>query len=382
MTGAVTAEFDGTDDILTFTTGSGKDVITSGGAVATKATISTGAGNDTLTFATASKVVLDGGDGYDKVTMTGDMTALELTNIEEIATGGNITAAKTSQLSDKSYILSGANAITFGTAAANFDTSTIDLSSLQINGVTGITVNVANGLSSSLYTSTTGATITGSSTADTISGTANDDTIVAGEGADLINTTDGNDSVDVSEVTAAEDVIALTTADLVTVTGFDVGSEATADEFTLDESAIEALTSVTDLVSTDAASTDASAGTPANVTLAFETITAAATIGGGAGKNILIVDGDIADAATLETALETGGDFAITSTNAFGVKDAILVAYDNGVDTFIAAVATTAGIGAGAKAAAGDLTATNMIHIVGLADVTDLDAGNFNALIA
>jgi hypothetical protein len=256
MTGDVTVNYDNTSDILSVTTGSGADTFTNAtAAIATRVTISSGAGEDAFTMLTAAKATIDAGDDYDTVNLVGDISNLVLTNVEELATTGNVTSAKTSQLSGLTYIVSGANAFTFGTAASNFDTSSIDLSGLTINGVTGFTVNAGNGLSTALYTSTTGATITGSSVADALSGTANadvisggagidtingnagDDTITGGEAGDLIDGGAGKDTIILTETTAASDTVSFTaavTADTTAYADTISGFKTTSDKLSFD----------------------------------------------------------------------------------------------------------------------------------------------------
>ena len=131
---------------------------------------------------------------------------------------------------------------------------------------------------------------------------------------------------------------------------------------------VEALASVTDLVDLNGASAAAGA------------LVGAGTMGGaaydmvtGVGDEFLMVT-DIASASALETALELGGTFAITTNGTAGTGadmaagDAFLVAYDNGVSTTIAVVATTAGAGDNATFASGDLTVTDLITLTGITD--------------
>lgn len=196
MTGDVTVNFDNTSDIVTVTTGAGADTFTNATtAIGTKVTINSGAGNDAFTMLTGAKAAINGGDGYDKVTLVGDITSLTMSNVEELAMSSAVTSAKTSQLNGKEMIISGATTFTFGTAASNFDTDSIDLSKLTINDATGFTVDVSNGLAAANYTSVTPVTVTGSSIADIIKGTANGDTLNGGAGNDTITGNNGADTI-------------------------------------------------------------------------------------------------------------------------------------------------------------------------------------------
>jgi hypothetical protein len=196
MTGKVTVNYDNTNDIATVTTGSGADTITNATtAIGTKATIKTNGGNDNFTMMSTAKADIDGGDGYDTLTVGGDATNITVSNIEGITTSGAITNMNASMLSGQSYNVGGANAVTFGTAAANFDTNSVDLSSLVINNVTGFTVDATNGLSTKLFTSGEAVTVSGSSIADTIKGTANGDSLTGNGGVDLIHGNSGSDTI-------------------------------------------------------------------------------------------------------------------------------------------------------------------------------------------
>jgi len=196
MTGKVTVNYDNTNDIATVTTGSGADTITNATtAIGTKATIKTNGGNDNFTMMSTAKADIDGGDGYDTLTVGGDATNITVSNIEGITTSAAITDMNASMLSGQSYNVGGANAITFGTAAANFDTNSVDLSSLVINNVTGFTVDASNGLSTKLFTSGEAVTVSGSSIADTIKGTANGDSLTGNGGVDVIHGNSGSDTI-------------------------------------------------------------------------------------------------------------------------------------------------------------------------------------------
>lgn len=225
-TGAITVNYDNTSDIATVTGGSGADTFTNATtAIGTKVTINGNGGNDSFTMLSTAKAAINGGDGYDKVTLVGDVTSLEMTSVEELALSNAVTSAKATQLSGKSFIMSGAYGWTFGTAASNFDTSNIDLSGLTINNTTGFTVDASNGLSTTLYTTATGVSITGSSVADVIKGTANADTIIGGAGNDVLT---GNSGADTINGGAGGDTIYGDNAGTKAVAIFTISTAATA----------------------------------------------------------------------------------------------------------------------------------------------------------
>lgn len=264
-----------------------------------------GTANDTITMTTAETATIDGGAGTDRVKITADIDALTMSNVEILELTGAITAAKLSTLSGKSYIVTGASAIDFGVINANLDTSTIDLSGLVMDTATSptsVVVNVSGGLSTALYTSTTGVTFTGSSIADTVTGTDNadtisagagddiivggagNDTITAGEGADAVTGGAGNDTISLTETTAAIDnvVFGATAAanGVDTITGFALAND------TLNLSAFENAAGDEVLIATGAMTTTAAtvyylggltAGSADTAAAAATAITAGAT---------------------------------------------------------------------------------------------------------
>ena len=173
-----------------------------GALIATAAATTTdniigGSGNDVITTASGAVVTLNGGAGSNNVKVQGDMSSVDFTNFGTITLDAAVTAAKASQLNGKAYVVtaSASTAFSFGTTAANFDSATIDLSKLTNNNVSGYTVDASNGLSTALFTSTTGISVTGTALADTISGTANADVISAGNGANVIDGNAGADNI-------------------------------------------------------------------------------------------------------------------------------------------------------------------------------------------
>jgi len=248
-------------------------------AAATTGNIKGGSGNDVITTVTGAAVTVDGGTGSNTLKAVGDMSAVNFSNFAVVEATNNVTAAKVSQFDGASFVLTGTNAgttFTFGTTAANFDKTTVDLSKLVTNNITSFTVDATNGLSTALFTSNTPITVNGSALADTVTGTANGDTltgnagndtlnglagadtinggagddtinggagadvITAGEGADAITGGTGIDTIDLTETTAAIDNLlytaaGFTSADADVVTGFAAGTGV--DTITVDDTA-------------------------------------------------------------------------------------------------------------------------------------------------
>ena len=205
--------------------------------------------------------------------------------------------------------------------------------------------------------------------------------ITTENGADLITLGKGADAVSLVEATAAADVVTwksgATTVNMDTITGFTVG--AANDDLVFDISEIEALTQVTDFSDTNSASVTAA-------TVTYAAITGATDLESAGVASILVANlaANIASTDALETALEVGGGLALTAgagTKALVAGDSFLVAYDNGTDAYIAVVTTAAGA-VDTTLAAGDLTATNLIKLTGVSDVSTLVIGNFGDYIA
>ena len=213
----------------------------SGALIATASATTTdnikgGSGNDVITTASGAVVTVDGGTGSNNLKVQGDMTSVAFSNFGTITLDAAVTDAKTSQLDGKAYVVtaSGSTAFSFGTTAANFDTTTVDLSKLQNNNVSGYTVDASNGLSTALFTSNTGISVTGTTLADTIYGTANADTLNAGNGNNYV---DGNAGADtITTGTGTDTVFGGDGADTITSgTGADVvygGGDAATKEST------------------------------------------------------------------------------------------------------------------------------------------------------
>lgn len=253
---------------------------------ATTADIKGGSGNDVITTATGAVVKLDGGTGSNTVKVVGDMDSVTFTNFAVVEATGNVTDAKVSQFDGASFVLTGTTAgttFTFGTTAANFDKTTVDLSKLVTNNIASFAVNATIGLSTALFTSNTAITVNGSALDDTLTGTANGDSltgnagndtlnglagadtinggagadiidgdagadvITAGEGADTITGGTGIDTIDLTETTAAVDNLLFTAAGFTSanadvVTGFAAGTGI--DTITIDD-ALNGVTALT-----------------------------------------------------------------------------------------------------------------------------------------
>ena len=266
----------------------------------------------------------------------------------------------------------GADKVTI-TGGADVETITItngDMDDLIIN--VGDGANVVN------LTGMTGdnVEITGGKNVDTITGGNDGDEIFAGEGADIINGGAGADVITLTETTSALDKVTFSSyATSDTVIGFEVG--AGKDQLIFDFSELEGGTK--DFIRIGKADTSVANAAEAPT---LGTITGATDLDTVAdAANILVVNiaTAIGSTADLETALELGGGAAITLDQAAAVGDTFLVAYDNNVNSYIAQV-TVGGdaAGDGATFAVGELSATLLVTLDGIAGANTLDVANFD----
>lgn len=174
------------------------------------ATVTAGAGNDTISYTDASSVSadnIDGGTGTDTLFANSaeayDFSATTLTSIEELkfyqgAADQSITidSDKASGISTFTGNSGQVNTLDVETTATTTD---VDLSS-GLSDIEKTIINVNLGISSKLTgNAATQDTITGNSGVDTLSGLGGDDILNAGAGADLILDGAGVDTIDAGE---------------------------------------------------------------------------------------------------------------------------------------------------------------------------------------
>ena len=396
----------------------GADIVTTGQLTSFAGTVlALGAGTDELVVVRNNTNLsgINGGlattaetlniSGLSNTTMTADQHA----GFTTIVASGTAGTAETITLTDaltgaaalnanvETYVLSaGANSVESGANGQTINANALlDAELLTLAGTHDVTVNIVAGDLTS--TSSGNITVYGSAAAETnvittgsgadvinagggddvISSGGNADTLSGGEGADVIDGGANADDIDLAENNSARDTVILanlTAAD--TVRHFNVtAGDATEDLLDIDFAAIEG---GGDYVYLDDANTSLSVSDP----VVFATITGAtdlATV--TANSNILIANlaGNIANAGTLEVALEAGGSLELTVNNAWSAGYTFLAAFDDGTDTYIAKVVVGGGgVADDGTFATGDLTATVLVRLVGIADVTSLEVTNFS----
>jgi len=270
--------------------------------------------------------------------------------------------------------------------------SATSIASVNASAATGaVNLSAANSTVAITATGNTLAggvfTFTGGSGADTITGGLAADVLVGGLGADTfvgngaIDTMTGGGGNDTYTGGAGADIY-IVGAGSDTITDFAVG--AANDDVHLDLSDLEAQ-SGSDLVNVGDAGTTASASVAHTDTITYNTITGATDLDAvAAAANVLVLNGaSVGSTSELETALETGGAFALTMGNDNpDAGDAFLVLYDNGANSYLATVEFTATVADNGLAASGALIASNAITFTGIADCTTIVAANFADIIA
>jgi len=284
--------------------------------------------------------------GFETITTVGNAGALSLT-----LNNANVAAGETLTINTESMTTTVATIV--GTAEADGNLV------ITAGGTGAHQITLGSGNDS--YTST-------SSGADVVVATAGTNTISTGAGVDDITSGSGADTITVGAGT--DNIVTLSTASLGasatdTITDWTSGTV----EIEVDISELSAVPPDLDDMTTDQTAGDADVFT---ITGATDLGTAAATDG------IVLVNltGDVADTDALETALEMGGDAALTASGAIAVGDILLAAYTDGTDAYIAQVVFGSIVADNDTIRQNSLTATNLVKLTGIDDVTDIADGD------
>ena len=356
--------------VETLKTGAGADVITIQGAAAStnSQTIESGAGNDDVTVSAAASFSYDGGTGTDELIIGNgiDLSAqtITLTSVEMITLDGaaHTGTVKGSLVNGQSFVIKSNTAGGTNTLTVSVDSLNMDLSNLAFNdnmGADAADSMILDGSSSGIA-----LTLTGTSMKDTITGGASGDNITAGEGTDIIDGKGGADTITLTETTAAIDDIKINNTGAVdTIVGFKAG--AGGDKVTIDINDTTAGTLISSLED-GAGNSAVTAGETVNV----EVVTGQETLD---TDNIIVLSGDFTTTAAVVTAIKATGTLQLTAANTFQANDDIIVAYDDGSNTYLSIV----NISATATTINAASTATNFALLSGVTDATTLHADNF-----
>jgi hypothetical protein len=366
---SATYKIDGTDDVKIAGSATATDTI--------DVTIRAGVDLSDNTFsnvdvikASAAASGADTADNQDLIVNSSQVSG------ESIAVIGTLGSDSGTEEADDTLTVK-ANESSVNLGELSVDTSTITGVTIDLTSVASASVNITgSNAKDSLSNQGSGAiTVDGKGGIDTLTTGSGNDTVTGGEGADVIRTMHGSDTVHLAESTAAADVVKVDWAsgELNTVTGFGVGSASTADQI--------------ELVLADAGATLSNLDDNADVsgagdTIKFETVTAGTSFElatAADNTNVIVLDGDFADAATVASAISDGGatELKVGDTNALGAGDGYLIIYDNGADTHMAFAKTASSI---AASASGTFTVTDFVVLEGVADATTLVAANLDLI--
>lgn len=418
-----TVTLDATDvDYLTITAATTAAGITQSGAFAAEdvqtVSLSTTATNSHITVAsgdhfltTADKltsltVSADGDDSSD-ITVTGILggtaAAAALTTVSVTANNGADVALLTSLDAEgasmtsitltSSYTGSDINVGNIGVDSTNISSlstltasavagSTIDIDNIEVTTIGSINLSGAGTftLDGSDSDITTLEQVSAGSTSGSVTIVLDDlasgaiytmgtgtNTLTVGQGASTITLANGGGTDQINQNT--------TSAALMTINNFEVGSAE--DDVALSLTGILAGASTAAINTLDDTTVDAAA---TNAITYWSAAAGALDMANAtASSNILVLSTVLGTA--LDTALEAGGAYALTSDEAFTSGDSILVLWSDGSDTYLS-TAETGTTRTNATIQAGDLTVSNLIKFVGITDADDIVAGNWDAFVA
>jgi hypothetical protein len=212
--------------------------------------------------------------------------------------------------------------------------------------------NYILGSSSAVFQMAASSEVTGGNHADVITAGATDSGITGGKGSDVITGAGGLDTI-IMTGGAGNGVDQISTF------------TTTTDLIHLDNSDLVALSSVTAMVNLDGTTvTTFAAGA-----VVFSGTTKVTDLANATGDELLQINGDYSSAEAVETALETGGDHALTVNGTImDAGDAFLAIYDDGINSTLAVVATSAAVANDAEFAAGTITVTDIATFMGISD--------------
>jgi len=403
LAGSLTlASGDRDSDALTITAGGNNDqlamentadVLVAGANEALTATASAAAGNaDTLTIVytgIVGGVSVDLSAADQVVTMDGTASTSVQSGFENIDLKGYVGFAGVVTGSDSANRITGTALADRINAGKGNDTIVIDAGTRanddQMNGGAGAdTLSIAAGLTATIDGDTDLVSIetismvgagtlifTGQTEALSYKTAAGVATVTAGEGASTFTLLGDNDIIKLNTYTATASTVLGHT-----ISGFNPATGK--DTVFLSEAGIEAiLGGSNDLIKAGKSDVD--------VTAIASVITATGSgvydLAGQAATTIVQIATNAANDAAAKALIIDGGTHALKANVAMAAGDIILVLYDDGTDSYLAAVETGAVIANDGLFAAANTTVTTLITFTGVADSSGfhLDAFDFAA---
>jgi len=327
----------------------------------------------------STALVLTGGTGSSdtlKVTSDASDTLLlnSMTAIENVTFVGTGAGTDTITITPANAVVGAGANLKIDFTSMNDDILTLDVSA-ETNGTYTI---LTDGSGAHIITLGAGAdsynaTGTPSSGIDTVIATGGANIIKTGAGVDIVTAGTGKDTVSLGAA-AADKILFTAVGQIVTDTVTISDWETTKIiDFTVAATLTSAGRQLIELNAGDnAAATDN--GQQIFTGTTDSDLTAATT------NDILIVLNSTTNINTtdaLETALEFGGTYQMSNAAvALAVGDTVLVAYDDGVNTYISMVTTNSVVAAEAYFGAGTLDAVQLITLSGVANATGIAVGD------
>ena len=346
----------------TITGGAGADTLNGASAAVAGVTINGGAGNDTITGSATKANTLNGGDGNDSITGGGAADVIDGgagTNTY-VFSSANVAEQAGSGTTSGAVINLSADALT---ASAVFTASgaylTLSQASVAAGTSTYLFSNESNTNASVIDTLANINNVTGTNLADYIVGSATANTITGGVGIDRLTGGSGADTF-VTTVGAA-----YTTAAADTITDFVVGASGDILQISIADSTAVANLGIV-------AAGNGSTAIAGN--LVVKAMTAGTGITLAATDEIVVITGTLADSTALLASIGTGAGIITKSANNT-TTNGLLVVWNNGTNTF---VSTISDAGADAAMTTADLAAVNIVTLTGV--LTAFDTVNFVAV--
>jgi hypothetical protein len=329
----------------------------------------------TVTAADGADVTLGAvdaaGASLTSVTLTASTTGSVITATGLGLDGSNVTAISAisaSAVSGATVDIQNAEVTTIGSVTFtgagtfNFDGADMDITTLErvsLSGSSGTnTVDLTSLTSATSLLAGTGAlTYNQSSGADTV-------TLIASDGTDALVMHDsaaGTANLSIYNFQNAGGGDALDIS-ITGINGLDLGG------------------SVGTLTDLDAGGTDSTGA----IVIATTTTTYDMDSNATGNHNILNINADVADLATLKTAIATGGTHEITvGAGTFDDDDTILVLWDDGVDSYLTAVQndSNASIANGAKLATAGIELETVATFYGVSDSSTFTAADLGTTL-
>ena len=155
---------------------------------------------------------------------------------------------------------------------------------------------------------------------------------------------------------------------LLKISDMDLGtSTTTKDSLKLSITMVEGLTTVTDLVDTGGASAADTDGTIVTITADASTVTDA---------DLVVLSQTYANDAAALAGMKTAGKDTMVFSGALADNDAILVAYSDGTNSYIAAATMSA-----ATTDPDDLDSVEtLVELTGVSSLANLDSGDYTSI--